>query len=211
MSPVGSVSPPAEPNGVSSRQDARGLRCELSRRSSGLARSKRPSTRRSGARAVTRRTPQSANWTCSRKPISGLARKHGADTPRWLQRSHPLAAARGARSGRVAGRAGRTRASRDQRPRDRRLGRRRSPVGSICRGSPPIRTCGDDQRPHASRQVQWMLAGKHRPGRKVPDLLVAAAAEDRSLTVFHYDADFDRIAGVAGQPCRWIVPAGSID
>ena len=25
------------------------------------------------------------------------------------------------------------------------------------------------------------------------------------------DADFDLIAGVTGQPCPWVVPAGSID
>src|SRR5258708_702984 len=36
-----------------------------------------------------------------------------------------------------------------------------------------------------ARQVQRLLAGKHQRGRKVPDLLVAAAAEARSLTVLH--------------------------
>ena len=60
-------------------------------------------------------------------------------------------------------------------------------------------------------QVQRLLASKHQRGRKVPDLLVAAAAEAEDLTVLHYDADFDRIAAVTGQPCEWIVPAGSID
>jgi predicted nucleic acid-binding protein len=38
---------------------------------------------------------------------------------------------------------------------------------------------------------------------------VAAAAEEHDLTVVHYDADFDLIAAVTGQRCRWIVPAGS--
>jgi predicted nucleic acid-binding protein len=60
-------------------------------------------------------------------------------------------------------------------------------------------------------QVQRLLAAKHQRGRKVPDLLIAAAAESRGLTVLHYDADFDRIAAVTGQPCEWIVPAGSVD
>ncbi len=60
-------------------------------------------------------------------------------------------------------------------------------------------------------QVQRLLASKHQRGRKIPDLLVAAAAETRGLTVLHYDADFDLIAGATGQPCRWVVPAGSID
>jgi predicted nucleic acid-binding protein len=62
-----------------------------------------------------------------------------------------------------------------------------------------------------ARQVQRLLASKHQRGRKVPDLLLAAAAEARSLVVLHYDADFDRIAAVTGQGSSWIVEAGSID
>jgi predicted nucleic acid-binding protein len=62
-----------------------------------------------------------------------------------------------------------------------------------------------------ARQVQRMLASKHQRGRKVPDLLIAAAAETRGLTVLHYDADFDQIAAVTGQSCQWVVPAGSVD
>ena len=38
-----------------------------------------------------------------------------------------------------------------------------------------------------------------------------AAAEAGGLAVLHYDADFDVIARVTGQPCEWVVPAGSID
>ncbi|HEY5261035.1 MAG TPA: PIN domain nuclease [Solirubrobacteraceae bacterium] len=62
-----------------------------------------------------------------------------------------------------------------------------------------------------ARQVQRLLASKHQRGRKIPDLLIAAAAEARNLSVLHYDANFDRIAAVTGQPCRWVVPAGSVD
>jgi predicted nucleic acid-binding protein len=62
-----------------------------------------------------------------------------------------------------------------------------------------------------ARQVQRLLAAKHQRGRKVPDLLIAAAAEARGLTVMHYDSDFDQIATVTGQPCEWLVPAGSVD
>ena len=62
-----------------------------------------------------------------------------------------------------------------------------------------------------ARQVQRLLAVKHPRGGKVPDLLIAAAAESQGLTVLHYDADFDRIAAVTGQLCEWIVPAGSVD
>jgi len=28
--------------------------------------------------------------------------------------------------------------------------------------------------------------------------------------VLHYDADFDRIAGVTGQPTEWVVEQGSL-
>lgn len=62
-----------------------------------------------------------------------------------------------------------------------------------------------------ARQVQRLLASRHQRGRKVPDLLIAAAAESRSLTILHYDADFDRIAAVTGQQCQWVVPTGSVD
>jgi predicted nucleic acid-binding protein len=62
-----------------------------------------------------------------------------------------------------------------------------------------------------ARQVQRLLAAKHQRGRKVPDLLIAAAAELGGLTVLHYDADFDRIAAITAQPTEWVVPAGSVD
>jgi predicted nucleic acid-binding protein len=60
-------------------------------------------------------------------------------------------------------------------------------------------------------QIQRLLAERSQRGRKIPDLLVAAAAEQRSLTVLHYDADFDLIATVTGQSTRWVVPAGQAD
>lgn len=62
-----------------------------------------------------------------------------------------------------------------------------------------------------AKQVQRLLAAKHQRGRKVPNLLIAAAAELERLIVVHYDADFDRIVAVTGQRSEWVVPAGSID
>jgi predicted nucleic acid-binding protein len=62
-----------------------------------------------------------------------------------------------------------------------------------------------------ARQVQRMLASRSQLGRKVPDLLVAAAAEDAGLVVLHYDSDFDRIAALTGQKCEWVVAPGSVD
>jgi predicted nucleic acid-binding protein len=60
--------------------------------------------------------------------------------------------------------------------------------------------------------VQGLLAdrGQHR-GANVPDLVIAAAAERAGLTVLHYDADFELIATVTGQPTEWVVPRGSVD
>lgn len=62
-----------------------------------------------------------------------------------------------------------------------------------------------------AKQVQRMLAARSQRGRKIPDLLIAAAAEMERLAVLHYDQDFDRIAEVTGQRCQWIVAPGSVD
>lgn len=63
---------------------------------------------------------------------------------------------------------------------------------------------------HRALQVQRLLAQRSQRGRKIPDLLVAAAAEQRDAAVLHYDADFELIASVTGQRCQWVVPAGSL-
>lgn len=62
-----------------------------------------------------------------------------------------------------------------------------------------------------ARQVQRLLADDGLRGRKIPDLLIAAVAEAASLTVLHYDSDFDHISAVTGQPTEWVVPRSSID
>jgi predicted nucleic acid-binding protein len=72
-----------------------------------------------------------------------------------------------------------------------------------------VETSADHVR--RARQVQRLLASEHQRGRKIPDLLIAAAAEVRNLRVLHYDADYDRITAATGQPCQWVVPAGSVD
>jgi hypothetical protein len=59
--------------------------------------------------------------------------------------------------------------------------------------------------------VQRLLAERGLRGRKVPDLVIAAVAEDRGLTVLHYDVDFQHVAAVTGQAVEWIVARGSID
>lgn len=60
-------------------------------------------------------------------------------------------------------------------------------------------------------EVQAHLAkrSQHR-AVPLPDLIVAACAESAGLTVLHYDADYDRIAKVTGQPVQWVLPRGSV-
>ncbi len=60
-------------------------------------------------------------------------------------------------------------------------------------------------------EVQAELAqrSQHR-AVPLPDLLVAACAENAGLTVLHYDADYQRIAKLTGQAVQWIVPRGSV-
>ena len=60
-------------------------------------------------------------------------------------------------------------------------------------------------------RTQLLLARAGLKGRPLPDLVIAAQAELAGLTVLHYDADFDLIASVTGQPTLWISRPGSID
>ena len=61
-------------------------------------------------------------------------------------------------------------------------------------------------------EVQRHLAHQTGGGQravKIPDLLIAAAAERAGHPLVHYDRDYDRIAAITGQPTSWIVPAGT--
>jgi predicted nucleic acid-binding protein len=70
-------------------------------------------------------------------------------------------------------------------------------------------------------KAQWLRAlevyeqlaargGMHQRAVKHADLLVAAAAEAAGIALVHYDADYDLIAEVTGQPTRWLAPKGSL-
>ncbi len=62
-------------------------------------------------------------------------------------------------------------------------------------------------------EVQRRLAhagGLHHRSVKIADLVIATAAEAAGATVLHYDADYDRIAEITGQPVQWIAPRGSL-
>ncbi len=51
------------------------------------------------------------------------------------------------------------------------------------------------------------LRGQHQT--PIPDLMLAAIAHAHAAVVLHYDADYERIAEVTGQPHAWIIPRGS--
>ena len=59
--------------------------------------------------------------------------------------------------------------------------------------------------------VHRLLAAssQHRHFR-LPDLIIAATAEQHGATVLHYDADYDRIAAMTGQLVEWVAEKGSL-
>jgi hypothetical protein len=62
-----------------------------------------------------------------------------------------------------------------------------------------------------AKTVQRWLADRGLKGRKVPDLIIAAAAELAQLTLLHYDYDFELIASLTGQRHEWVVPRGTVN
>lgn len=63
------------------------------------------------------------------------------------------------------------------------------------------------------RRVFGELASRgplHHRQVKIPELLMAATAARRAMTVVHYDGDYDVIASVTGQPTRWCAVRGSL-
>lgn len=62
-----------------------------------------------------------------------------------------------------------------------------------------------------AEDVMATLAGRGRHRSvSLPDLLIAAVAERAGLTVLHYDADFEAVASITGQPSEWVAPKGSL-
>jgi hypothetical protein len=62
-------------------------------------------------------------------------------------------------------------------------------------------------------EVQQALAhvgGTHHRVAGVVDLVVAATAEIAGVPILHYDADYEAIAAVTGQPVEWVAPRGSL-
>jgi predicted nucleic acid-binding protein len=60
----------------------------------------------------------------------------------------------------------------------------------------------------ALRELSTLGAGYHRV--KLPDALIAAAAQQAGIGVLHYDHHYDRLAEVLHFESRWIAPPGSL-
>ena len=66
---------------------------------------------------------------------------------------------------------------------------------------------------NAAQRALRALAHRRPPQHRsvsLPDLLIAAAAEDAAVGVLHYDEDFDTLATVLDFESRWIAPRGSL-
>lgn len=62
-----------------------------------------------------------------------------------------------------------------------------------------------------ARDVQIRMAARgHHRAAGVIDLITAAVAEHHGAVVLHYDADFEHIAAVTGQPHTWVAPRGGL-
>lgn len=68
----------------------------------------------------------------------------------------------------------------------------------------------DDHARAISIQSQLAERGWHRAFSLV-DALVAAVAEAHALVILHYDADFELIAEITGQPHQWVAERGTAD
>ena len=66
------------------------------------------------------------------------------------------------------------------------------------------------QRALVVNEAMARQGGLHHRQVRQPDLLIAAAAELAGIPVLHYDADYDRISEVTGQPTQWVRPRGSL-
>lgn len=82
-------------------------------------------------------------------------------------------------------------------------------LAKALRGMPKVEV--DQQCFDRALEVQAMLSerSQHR-AVPLPDLLIAACAERAGLAVLHYDADFEQIAKLTGQPQQWVVPCGTV-
>lgn len=78
------------------------------------------------------------------------------------------------------------------------------------RATLPQLAIDDSDFVRAADVLEALARSGHHRAAGIPDLLIAAVAERHSLTVLHYDKDYDVIAKVTKQKVEWIVPAGTV-
>jgi predicted nucleic acid-binding protein len=89
--------------------------------------------------------------------------------------------------------------------------RNRDNLDRLWRGQQALRRVSiNDDTFRQAIAIQARLADTGRHRRPLPDLIIAAAAEDAGATVLHYDKDFEIIAEVCDLLQEWVVPQGSI-
>jgi predicted nucleic acid-binding protein len=74
---------------------------------------------------------------------------------------------------------------------------------------PTAPTTDADHRRALEIQAALATTSRHRALALV-DALVAATAEARDMVVLHYDAHFELVSAITGQPHEWIVPPGAV-
>jgi predicted nucleic acid-binding protein len=73
----------------------------------------------------------------------------------------------------------------------------------------PITRSVTDAGMAAMRELAQQRPLYHRV--KLPDTLIAAAAQDVGIGVLHYDHHYDRLAEVLDFESRWLAPPGSLE
>jgi predicted nucleic acid-binding protein len=70
-----------------------------------------------------------------------------------------------------------------------------------------VTTTAMDRAQEVHRELARVSQHRHF---QLPDLIIAATAELGGATVLHYDADYDKIAKITGQPVEWVATKGSL-
>ena len=74
----------------------------------------------------------------------------------------------------------------------------------------PFCPIGPAEHQRAFAVMEALAEGHRHRQATFTDCLIAAAAESAGIGLLHYDADFDAIASVTGQPTRAVAPIGSL-
>ena len=75
---------------------------------------------------------------------------------------------------------------------------------------PQVPITDADHRRALETQAALSARSQHR-ALSLVNALVAAAAEARDLVILHYDAHFELVSALTGQPHEWVVDGGTAD